>query len=146
MDPLLRERDVDHLPRGAVRVRPAADGVRLREPARGEPGALQGSFAASGGADEIRGLSDMMSTFERGGGHGIADVERLREFYSINRFQMQIRGEGVKKSKSFADVINESPLVWRKEEGRNLSPSSSSSSFSPYSLVAAEPTRTASAN
>ena len=42
VDPLLRERDVHHLPCGALRVRPAPHGVRLREQARGEPRALQG--------------------------------------------------------------------------------------------------------
>ena len=30
----------------------------------------------------------------------------LREFCSINQFQMQTRGEGVKKSENLADVIN----------------------------------------
>ena len=42
VDPLLRERDFDHLPGGALRVRPATHGVRLREQARGEPRTLQG--------------------------------------------------------------------------------------------------------
>ena len=35
----------------------------------------------------------------------------LREFYSINQIQMQTRGVGVKKSKSFADVIYGSSLM-----------------------------------
>ena len=34
----------------------------------------------------------MMSESEGGGRHGKADVGRLREFYSINQFQMRTRG------------------------------------------------------
>ena len=30
----------------------------------------------------------------------------LREFYSIDQFQMRTRGEGVKKSENFADIIS----------------------------------------
>ena len=47
----------------------------------------------------------MMSALK--GGHGKVNVvKRLREIYSINQFQMQTRGEEVKKSEKFTDVIN----------------------------------------
>ena len=55
----------------------------------------------------------MMSTLE---GEGVTENQtksgRLHEFYSINQFQMRTRGEeGVKKSKTFVDIINECSLT-----------------------------------
>ena len=38
---------------------------------------------------------------------------RLREFYIISHTQMQTRGEGVKKSKNFEDIISGSSLTAR---------------------------------
>ena len=53
----------------------------------------------------VWGLPDMMSSTQGGRGQGKADVLRwLREFHSINQFQMRTRG--VKKSENFVDVIN----------------------------------------
>ena len=71
----------------------------------------------------------MISASEGERGHGKADVVwRLHEFCSINQFQMRTKGEGVKKSKNVADVINgcspipiqipDSLLKWAQEVKR----------------------------
>ena len=55
----------------------------------------------------LRGLPDMMSR----GGHGKAHVVRgLREFYSINYFQMRTRGRGSKILKILWTSYLEAPL------------------------------------
>ena len=53
----------------------------------------------------------MISALERGV-HGNADVVReLPEFYGINQFPMRSRGEGIKKTKNFVDIVSGSPLI-----------------------------------
>ena len=54
----------------------------------------------------------MMSASEGEGAHGKADaIRELRPFYCINQVQMRKRGEGVKKSEIFVDIINGSSLT-----------------------------------
>ena len=54
----------------------------------------------------------MMSASVGEGAHRKADViRRLQESYGISLFQKYSNGEGVKKSKKFADVINGCSLM-----------------------------------
>ena len=75
----------------------------------------------------LRELPDMMSAWERVSGvmEKQTYLGRLHEFDNINQIQMQIGGEGVKKSENFADITSGSSLtrslalfVLRKERAR----------------------------